>query len=332
MPRVHYNGSSYESREAESVLDTLLRHGVEANYSCRKGSCLTCMMRAVEGEAPAAAQAGLRETLKHQGYFLSCLHRPKEDIAVAPGEDAALFQRAVVLARERLAPDLCRIILEPATPLYYHAGQFMNLRRADGLSRSYSLASVPTLDRHLEFHVKRLPGGQMSNWIFDRMKVGESIDIQGPHGDCFYLPGEPGHSILMIGTGSGLAPLQAIARDALSHGHSGPIRLYHGSRTADGLYLRDALRALAGEYANFRYTGCLSGAGAPAGFTAGRADEIALGAYSDLAGWRVYLCGNPPMVAGAKKRAFLAGADLKAICADAFELRELRAEPRDNAA
>ncbi len=328
MATVQFDGSPYAGQADESVLDTLLRHGVEASYSCRKGSCLTCMLRSVEGAVPEDAQAGLRDTLKHQGYFLSCLCRPEGDISVVPGEDSALYQRAVIHAREILAPDICRVTLEPATPLYYHAGQFLNLRRQDGLCRSYSLASVPKLDRHLEFHIKRLPGGEMSNWLFDGMQIGESVDIQGPNGACFYLPGDPGQSLLMIGTGTGLAPLWAIARDALNDGHSGPIRLYHGSREADGLYLRDELAALAGGQANFAYTGCLSSAEATPGLEKGRADEIAFSDNPDLGGWRIYLCGNPPMVDGAKKRAFLAGADLKGIYADAFELKELRKAPR----
>lgn len=168
----------------------------------------------------------------------------------------------------------------------------------------------------------------MSNWVFDEMQVGESVDIQGPNGCCFYLPGDPGQGLLMIGNGTGLAPLAAIARDALNDGHNGPIRLYHGSRAEGGLYLQDRLLDLAAANANFSYTGCLSGAAPPPGHARGRAEEVAFGEIPDLAGWRVYLCGNPPMVEGAKKRAFLAGADLKEIYADAFELKELRAAPR----
>ena len=79
------------------------------------------------------------------------------------------------------------------------------MRRNDGLCRSYFLASVPNLDRHLEFHTKRLPGGQMSNWMFNDMKIGESVDIQGPNGSCFYLPGAPDQSLLLIGTVTGRA-------------------------------------------------------------------------------------------------------------------------------
>ena len=53
----------------------------------------------------------------------------------------------------------------------------MNLRREDGLSRSYSLASVPSLSNLLEFHIKRLNHGKMSSWLFDGLKVGDHLGI-----------------------------------------------------------------------------------------------------------------------------------------------------------
>ena len=183
---------------------------------------------------------------------------------------------------------------------------------------------MPNLDRYLEFHIRRLSGGQMSNWIFNEMKVGESVDIQGPNGACFYLPGAPEQNMLLIGSGTGLAPLVAIARDALNDGHSGQVRLYHGPRAPAGLYHRDSLFNLAQSYPNFSYTG----ENPAPGYTRGRTNDVALGENQDLKGWRVYICGNPPMVHAAKKRAILAGADMQEIHADPFELRDLRAEQR----
>ena len=328
MPDVQFNDSVYHGEPEESVLDTLLHNGEKPNYSCRKGSCLNCMMRAPDDAVPKKSQAGLRDTLRSQGYFLPCPCVPESDIRVVEAEDAALYQRAVIQSRELLALDVCRVTLEPATALYYHTGQFLNMRRNDELCRSYSLASVPNLDRHLEFHIKRLPGGQMSNWMFNDMKIGESVNIQGPNDSCFYLLGAPDQSLLLIGTGTGLAPLVAIAPDALHDGHRGPVRLYHGSREPAGLYLRDTLFDLAQTFANFSYTGCLSGEKPPRGCARGRVNDIALSENEDLTGWRVYLCGNPPMVNNAKKRAFLAGAGLHDIHADPFELKELRSKQR----
>jgi ferredoxin-NADP reductase len=285
-------------------------------------------MRAEPATVPAGAQAGLRGTLQAQGYFLPCLCRPASDLDLASPEEASVFGRARVVAVQPLASGICRLLLEPSTSLYYHAGQFLNLQRSDGLTRSYSLASVPRVDSLVEHHVKRHSGGRMSAWICDELRAGEALDIQGPNGSCFYVPGRPEQPLLLVGTGTGLAPILGIARDALLAGHRGPVRLYHGSRAPSGSYLGAELESLAETYTNFAYHRCMSGPDVPAWSRGGRADAAAFADYPELAGWRVFLCGAPPMVHSGQKKAYLAGAALADILADAFELRELRHSPR----
>lgn len=329
MAAIAFDGATYDCGDGETVLDALLRQGIEIPYSCKMGVCLSCLLKAEPVQVPAAAQDGLRETLREQGYFLACQCQLDGALTVSLGEESDIFGRAKVIGIERLAPQVCRVAIEPATPLYYRAGQFVNLRRDDGLTRSYSLASVPRLESHLELHVKRLPGGQMSNWIFDGLAPGDTLDIQGPSGGCYYAPGRPDQDLLLIGNGTGLAPLIGIARDALNDGHSGSIHLYHGTREADGLYLRAELMALAAEHGNFKYIPCLSGDSVAPGCRPGRAESVAFSDFTALEGWRVFLCGYPPMVHSAKQLAYLAGAALDNILTDPFELRELRQTPRD---
>ncbi|MDA1097550.1 MAG: FAD-binding oxidoreductase [Proteobacteria bacterium] len=331
MAAISFAGERHALAAGETVLECLERTDHEIPFSCRNGTCLTCMMRLRTGTLPEASQAGLREGQKQQGYFLPCVCRPNVDLEIEAPADAELFGRAMVSEVTQLTLSVCRLRLRTATPLFYHAGQFINLRRGDGLVRSYSLASVPRFDDALELHVKRLAGGRMSNWICHELAVGEPLDIQGPNGDCYYIGGEPDRPLLLIGNGSGLAPLYGILRDALADGHKGPIHLYHGSRTAMGLYYGDELQALAKANKNFQYVACLSGdeGGAVPGARAGRAETVALAEHRDLSGWRVYLCGYPPMVQTAKKLAFLAGAALQDILTDAFELRDLRRLRRD---
>jgi ferredoxin-NADP reductase len=123
---------------------------------------------------------------------------------------------------------------------------------------------------------------------------------------------------LLIGTGSGLAPLYGIARDALHQGHRGLIRLYHGSRAAAGLYLGDDLNHLAAAHPNFHYEPCISGASSVSGRDPVAALDRAMRDQPDLSGWRVYLCGNPQMVEAARLATFLAGAASSDILADPF--------------
>ena len=330
MLNIHFAGHDYDCLEAETVLEALLRQQVDIPYSCRHGICQACMLRGIKGQIPAPAQQVFRDTMRLQGYFLACQCRPVEDMEIGLPVDAEVYGRAVVLEKDFLAPKVCRVLLEPATPLYYHAGQFINLRRRDdGLVRSYSLASVPHQDKHLEIHVKRMQNGRMSNWICDHLQPGQALDLHGPNGDCFYLPGKTQQNLLLIGTGTGLAPLFGIVRDALHSGHQGDIHLYHGSHESAGIYYLEILSDLAVQYPNFHYTPCVSGAENGSGLRPGRADDNAFTALHDLSDWRIFLCGSPAMVKSAKRRAYLAGARLADIYIDPFELADLRRKPRD---
>lgn len=252
-------------------------------------------------------------------------------MVLAAPDEAGAYAPARVAAVEALAPTVRRVWIEPAQPFPYRAGQFVNLRRADGLVRPYSIANPPGRDRGIEIHVKRLPGGAMSGWIHESLAPGESVSLQGPNGAVFYLPDRPAQNILMIGNGTGLAPLYGILRDALAARHRGAIRLYHGTRHRPGLYLDARLRRLQAEHGNFRYIPCLSGDPPRGDERAGRAEAVAFADLDDLAGWRVYLCGYPPMVRAARRTAYLRGAALDDIYADPFELRERRRVPREGA-
>ena len=317
MTQLHLNEATYQCEPGESVLDALSRQGVSVPSSCRSGVCQTCMMQSADANVPSAAQNGLKSTLQAQNYFLACACHPLEDMAISLPDSSDRLLSATVTALRQLNDEIICVGLDCPSLQDYRAGQFINLYRDAEFSRSYSLASVPS-DGYLRLHVRRLPDGRMSNWVHDQLKIGDSLQISAPVGSCFYLPGAAQQPLLLIGTGSGLAPLMGILRDALNQQHAGEIHLYHGSRDAAGLYLVDELREMAAHYPNFHYTPCVSDNTATSAHQSGRAVDVALAAHPDLAGWRVYLCGNPDMVKSARKKAYLAKAAMNDIHADAF--------------
>ncbi len=319
MPSIHVNGDTYECVADETVLDCLERHDIELMSSCRTGVCQTCMVQAVEGTPPDASQKGLRDTMAAQGFFLSCCAVPAEDLWLDLAGTKGREHRARVIEIDKLNERVVRVRCEPPEPIEYCAGQFMNIVGPEGDVRSYSIASVGALDSFLEFHVLLMPGGKVSSWIHDGLNVGDELTLIGPQGACYYAPGSPDQPMVLAGTGTGLAPLYGIVRDALRQGHVAPIHMFHGSVTADGLYLVDALRALAEKHDNFSYYACALEAG-------GDDDNIqiqAIDAYvestlPDLGGYRVYLCGHPDLVKTMQRGVFLAGASMSDIYTDAF--------------
>jgi NAD(P)H-flavin reductase/ferredoxin len=324
MVNIRYAKDNFELEQNQSVLDCLTNRGVPVPFSCRSGVCQTCLMRATGGTPPELSQQGLKDSLKLQNYFLACVCHPTADLEVALPDDADIQAviPATVKSLQLLNADIMLVVLECHAPIDYRAGQFINLFQNQALGRSYSLASVPHEDDHLHLHVRRLPQGRVSGWIHEELRPGETVEIRGPGGDCFYTPGNTEQGLILIGTGSGLAPLYGIIRDALSQEHTGPIHLFHGSRDLNGLYLTGELRDLVEQYSNFNYVPCLSGEDVPHGFAAGRAHDVAFQQVPNLKNWRMFLCGHPDMVRLAKRKAFLAGASMKDIYADAFNVSQ----------
>ncbi len=322
MPNITYGETTFTCQPTETVLDTLLRENIRIPNACRQGVCQSCLMRCLDKSPPALAQMGLKDTLKKQNYFLACACHPKEDMTVALPNTQTVSIKARVIEKHHLAADITRLVVQYDDDFEFYAGQFINLQRHDGLTRSYSIANRPEHGNRLEFHIRRLPNGQFSGWVCDDVELGTELALSEAQGSCYYIAGRAEQPLLLVGTGSGLAPLYGILGDALAQGHVGDIHLFHGSRTTDGLYLVDEMRELSVQFTNFYYTPCLSGDDtATDDYARGRAHEVALARIQALKGWRVYLCGHPDMVNESKRMAYLKGASLNDIYADAFHIR-----------
>ena len=318
MSRVRYEAQWFPLQPEESVLDGLLRQGVAVPHACKAGVCQSCLMRAASGALPGKAQAGLKETLKARNYFLacSCTLEQGTELELGGGVDE-LRVSARLDSLTPLSEDVLRVRLRPEAPFEFRAGQYLTLLRSDGLARSYSVASLPR-EGLLELHVRLLPGGAMSGWLRAEARPGDAVRIQGPAGECFYVSGRPEQPLLLAGTGTGLAPLYGIVRDALEEGHAGPIWLFHGARNPRGLYLVEELRELAARHPNLHYRPSVLEGRLEEGVQVGALDALIRAECPKPVGWRAFLCGNPELVQSLRKKLFLAGLSLKDIHADAF--------------
>ena len=318
MHKITLGQNTYTCANDETILDLLLREKVDITYGCQQGACQSCMLRSNGVSPPRDAQKGLKDTMKAMNYFLACQCHPEQDMTVSLLEAAEFSTNARVLTKEALNRDIIRLLLEFENAIEFRAGQFINLKKPDGLTRSYSIANTPNSDNIIELHIRRLSGGRFSEWVHNELQVGDLIPVSDPRGLCFYTPDRRDQGLLLVGTGSGLAPLAGILNDALTQNHSGPIHLFHGSQEVESLYWTDKLQQLAAENENVHFTACVSGNKVPDGYASGRANEVALKTISDLKSWRVFLCGHPEMVNDMKRQAFLNGASMSDIYADAF--------------
>ena len=302
MYKLTIEEQTYGCRPDETVLDALIREHVTISYACKKGSCHSCMVRSPHTVPPEASQAGLKNTLQKQNHFLACLCHPEQNMVIKLPKLSEFYTEGTVVTCEMLNRNTLLLIVAFKDAFEFNAGQFVNLQRADGLTRSYSIANIPQQSNTLEFHIRRLPGGKFSAWLHDEIKTGDTIAVSEARGHCFYLPERREQGLLLVGTGTGLAPLAGILTDALANGHSGPIYLFHGSRDVEDLYRIDELRQLAEQHQNVHYFPCLSGNYVPEGFIRGRVNDVALAMLADLKAWRVFLCGHPDKIGRASCR------------------------------
>ncbi|MBI5451302.1 MAG: hypothetical protein HY940_08095 [Gammaproteobacteria bacterium] len=318
MPVIHFQGRAFYQLADETVLECLLRQGESVACACRSGVCQTCLMRADSPDGlPAMAQQGLKEGQRLRGYFLPCICRGNDDLTIIES-DRDNYCRVTVTSKSHLSPTVVRLQLQPQQEFPFRAGQFVRVRRPDGVERSYSLSSLPG-DGPLELHVRQVPGGEMSGWIAGTLQVGDAVEISEACGECCYSADDRMQPLLLVATGTGLAPLLGVVRDALAQHHQGPIKLFHGAASQQDLYLLDELKALQARAANVDYFPCVSdGVSADGEFRQGRVGDVALNELPTLQGWRVYLSGNPAMVQEMKMKAYLAGASLQHIHADPF--------------
>lgn len=311
------------------MLDALMRQGAEIPFSCRGGVCQVCLQRCVSGEPSAASVATVSPELRHKGYFLPCTCIPTGDMEFEAPRREDLVVSATVERKSLLAPDVMGVWVRVPESFVYEPGQFITLHRpGDLLMRSYSVASVPGAEPILEFHVRRMPDGEMSGWIFNEMSEGEELEIQGPFGTCHYTAAMSGSPLLLLGGGTGLAPLWGVVRKALEAGHQGEIHLYHGVGTMPDLYRHGELKALEAEYPSFTYHPCVSGEDAADGVCRGRIHAMIRGEHPELQGWQVFIAGPPDMVSAAQGIVLAAGAAAEDVHADSFEYRDLRTEGR----
>lgn len=318
MARIHFDDHAVALNGDETALDGLLRAGVSMPHACRQGVCQSCLARVLEGQPPAGAQRGLNDRQVAAGLILTCQCRPTADLRLGRPTEAVQEMTATVTGKRWLGPDVLELRLQPAEPLDYRAGQFITLLREDGLARSYSLASVPGLDEALHLHVRVLPQGAMSAWLAWQVEEGATLRLRGPMGRCYYLPGQPERPTLLVGVGTGLAPLWGVARDALHQGHRGPVVLVAASSRPEGFYLSEPLQALRADNPQLHVTQLLrEGPDDPSWEVADLAAW--LGAhFQRLVGWEIFLCGDAQLVRRLQRQVFLAGAGARDIHIDAF--------------
>jgi naphthalene 1,2-dioxygenase ferredoxin reductase component len=222
---------------------------------------------------------------------------------------------------DRVAPDVVvvSIALPEGKPLDFVPGQFAKVRFGRLPARSYSFANQPG-EAQVEFHVRVVPNGVVSQFVGQQLKVGAAVDIRAPFGEACWSGVTP-RRLILLGGGTGLAPMSSILGAALRAGQSPEsIHLYHGVRSTRDLYAVSAIQQLSDEH-GFRFVSAVADKPA-AGMAQGHLHEVLAQDFPDLSAAEIFAAGPPPMVEAVRKLAIERGARPESIRADPFHAAE----------
>lgn len=130
----------------------------------------------------------------------------------------------------------------------YRPGQFLTLRlpiEGRYVPRCYSMSSAPALDDALRVTVKRVHQGRGSNWVCDKVRAGDMIELMPPSG--LFSPSNLGQDFLLMAGGSGITPVFSILRTVLKQ-HIGKVVLFYANRDERSVIFKRDLQQLAADY------------------------------------------------------------------------------------
>ncbi|AHE68141.1 FAD-binding oxidoreductase [Legionella oakridgensis] len=317
MPELIYNNQTCSIKDGESVLECLLRHNIDHPHSCRIGVCQACLIKTTESVMEPQWQEGLPDTLKAQGYFLACQAKPSVNLHLSAAETSECDQEAMITEITNLTYNVIKVKLFTENLNHWTPGQYLNFINSDAIGRSYSIANLPAKEGYIELHIKLQPQGAMSRWLREQATVDTLVHIRGPFGKCYYINLEKkSFDILLAGTGTGLAPLLAIAKDALSQHHPGKITLIHGGCIDEDIYYSEELETLAIFHQNFNYIPCVLKSNGR--YPEANINQQLLKHLANTTHTQVYVCGPKETTNALKTKAFLAGVPSSGIHSDAF--------------
>jgi CDP-4-dehydro-6-deoxyglucose reductase len=323
--RTDPGGHQFQTRPGETLLEAALRQGVGLPYGCRNGRCGSCSATLLEGEV--GYPSGKTDALEGQpeGTCLTCQAVPEADVVlrVAELESVTEIEPRIlpcrVARKDQLSHDVVRLYLKlpDNQRLQFLAGQYLDFILRDGRRRAFSIANAPHDDELIELHVRHVPGGEFTDFVFDSMKERAILRIHGPLG-TFVLREHSERPLVFIGGGTGFAPIKGMIEHAFHAGIGRPMHLYWGVRSRRDLYL-DLPERWAREHGNFTYTPVLSEPDADWEGRTGFVHEAVVADHPDMSGFDVYLSGPPVMVEAGRLAFEARGLSVDHMFSDAFE-------------
>jgi len=315
------------------LLFSLMENEIFIPSACGgKGTCSMCKLKVLEGGGPVLPTETpyLDKQELHDHVRLSCQVKVRNDLKIEIPEELFLVKefRVNVEAIEDLTPNSKGLDLKIPTPeegISFKAGQYIQLEvpryemTRGPEYRAYSLASSAKETHDLELVITKVPDGAVTTYVHDYLKVGEELRVNGPYGD-FYLR-DSDSDILLIATGSGLAPVKSILHQIEEEQIGRKTTLFFGARTRKDLLLHERIKEFEKTIPNFTFIPTLSRPTDDDQWDGekGRVTDLIEKYVPENANLQVYICGAPTMVESCEERLKKKGIPETQIFYDKFE-------------
>jgi phenol/toluene 2-monooxygenase (NADH) P5/A5 len=304
-------GREVPCRGDQAILDACLRAGVWLPHACTHGTCGTCKVQVLDGdyEDNDASDFALMEFERTERKSLICVATPTSDVTIEADveiEEGVTHHpvrdfTGTVARLEDIARETRRLRIDLDKEMAFNPGQYVSIEvPGTGVTRTYSMASPPDEPSRIELQIRRTPGGiGTDGWVFKTLTQGDTVRLAGPFGR-FFLREARHEPAILIGGGTGLAPLKSMVRHVLERGQPHRMYLYQGARTQADLYDVEYFRGLQDKHPDqFTYRPCLSDEQWDGPM--GRVTDVVDADFETCRKHTAYLCGPPPMVEAALK-------------------------------
>ncbi len=324
---------SFSAAPGRSLLDAALDAGLRVPHSCKGGNCGACRARLLRGEVdyPAGPPLGLADSEAAAGHILLCRAHARSDLELELDEirpaGAALVKRLPCRIERvvHLSHDVVglHLRLPAAEEFQFEAGQYVDVLLSGGRRRSFSIASPPHDARPLELHVRRAAGGEFSERVFGANVERMLLTIEGPYGQLVVRDtGDPSAvraPLLLVGGGTGVAPLISILRHFIDNGVERDMALYWGVRSERDLYAHEVLLDLARRAGRLRYVPVLSEPGADWAGRRGWVHQAVIDDFARLDQHEILASGPPAMIEAVRRDFAARGARGDRVRCDSFD-------------
>jgi CDP-4-dehydro-6-deoxyglucose reductase len=328
------SGKQFTVNPDENLLEAALRQGINLPYGCKNGACGSCKGKVLEGQVTHGqhSESALSKSDETAGGILFCCSHPQSDLLIEAREvqgagDIAIRKvpcRVNTINKPSDDVAILKLQLPAAERFQFLAGQYLEFLLKDGQRRAYSIANAPEQEGPLELHIRHLPGGLFTDFVFGAvtpaLKEKDILRFEGPLGS-FFLREDSKKPIIFVAAGTGFAPIKSIIEQMQAKKIHRPIHLYWGGRRPSDLYLDDLCKSWETAIADFKYIPVISDA-LPEDTWQGRTGfvhQAVVTDHPDMKNFQVYACGAPVMV-NAARNDFLAKCQLpeEEFFADSF--------------